>query len=101
VYGIDMPSASEFIANGRSIEEINTVIGSDRLFYQTLEDLEKATLLGTGKDISFDSSCFDGNYVTGDITDEYLRLLQEKRNDSAKQDDSDEDQILDLHNDST
>ena len=33
---------------------------------------------------TFDSSCFDGNYVTGNISDEYLKELDELRNNSAK-----------------
>ncbi|MDP6333228.1 MAG: amidophosphoribosyltransferase [Candidatus Poseidoniaceae archaeon] len=100
VYGIDMPAANEFIANGRSIEEINEKIGSDKLFYQTLEDLIESTLMDTGLEMQFDSSCFDGKYIAGNITDSYLKELYDKRNDNAKQEDSDEDQVLDLHNDS-
>jgi amidophosphoribosyltransferase len=100
VYGIDMPAVNEFIADGRSIEEINKKIGSDRLFYQTLEDLVESILMDTGIEMEFDSSCFDGKYVTGNITEDYLKKLFDKRNDNAKQEDSDEDQGLDLHNDS-
>jgi amidophosphoribosyltransferase len=100
VYGIDMPAVNEFIADGRSIEEINEKIGSDRLFYQTLEDLVESILMDTDIEMEFDSSCFDGKYVTGNITEDYLKKLYDKRNDSAKQEDSDEDQVLDLHNDS-
>ena len=51
-------------------------------------------------EMEFDSSCFDGKYVAGNITDAYLKELYDKRNDNAKQEDSDEDQVLDLHNDS-
>ena len=100
VYGIDMPAANEFIANGRSIEEINDRIGSDRLFYQTLDDLIESILMDTGLEMDFDSSCFDGRYVAGNITEAYLKKLHDKRNDTAKQEDDDEDQTLDLHNDS-
>jgi len=100
VYGIDMPAANEFIANGRSIEEINEKIGSDKLFYQTLDDLVESILLDTDLEMEFDSSCFDGKYVTGNITEAYLKKLHDKRNDTAKQEDMEEDQILDLHNDS-
>ncbi len=102
VYGIDMPAVNEFIANGRSIEEINEKIGSDRLFYQSLDDLVKSTLMGSDLELDFDSSCFNGKYITGNITNEYLQALHDKRNDSAKQSSSsDEDQVLDMHNDST
>jgi amidophosphoribosyltransferase len=96
VYGIDMPAVDEFIANGKSVEEINTTIGSDKLFYQTLEDLIDSTL-GVQKTIQqFDSSCFNGKYITGDITTEYLEKLHQQRNDSAKSkremEDSDDDE---------
>ena len=100
VYGIDMPATSEFIANNRTIEQINEHIGSDKLFYQTLEDLIRSTKNSNTSDIKFDSSCFNGVYVTGDVTDEYLQLLHEQRNDNAKQGNIDDDQILDIHNDS-
>jgi amidophosphoribosyltransferase len=96
VYGIDMPAVDEFIANGKSVEEINSTIGSDKLFYQTLEDLIDSTL-GVQKTIQqFDSSCFNGKYITGDITTEYLEKLHQQRNDSAKSkremEDSDDDE---------
>ena len=99
VYGIDMPATTEFVANGRTIDEINSHINSDKLFYQSLEDLEKSTLMVAPGDIVFDSSCFDGVYVTGDITEEYLQELHERRNDGAKSSIDDDDQVLDIHND--
>jgi len=85
VYGIDMPAVDEFIANGKNIDEINSTIGSDRLFYQTLEDLIDSTKGAQQKIKHFDSSCFNGEYITGDVTDEYLEKLHQQRNDSAKQ----------------
>jgi len=100
VYGIDMPATTEFVANGRSIDEINAHIKSDRLFYQSLEDLEKSTLMAAPQDIVFDSSCFNGVYVTGDITEEYLKDLHDQRNDDAKASMDEDDQVLDIHNDS-
>ena len=100
VYGIDMPATSEFVANNRSIDEINSHIGSDKLFYQTLEDLIESTLKAGKSNLEFDASCFDGNYVTGDVTEEYLQALHEQRNDTAKQLMNSDDQILDIHNDS-
>ena len=101
VYGIDMPATTEFVANGRTIEEINDHIKSDKLFYQTLEDLQKSTHNASSSDIVFDSSCFNGEYVTGDVSEEYLARLHEQRNDGAKMSFDDDDQILDIHNDST
>ena len=100
VYGIDMPATTEFVANGRTVEEINAHIKSDKLFYQSLEDLEKSTLMVAPGDIIFDSSCFNGVYVTGDITDEYLQQLHDRRNDGAKSSMDEDDQVLDIHNDS-
>ena len=84
VYGIDMPSASELIAHGRTVEEIQETIGADWLIYQDLDDLVHSAAEGN-KDIEeFDASVFTGKYVTGDIDDEYLNNLDIKRNDNAK-----------------
>ena len=63
VYGIDMPATTEFVANGRTVDEINEHIKSDRLFYQSLEDLEKSAMSIVEAEINFDSSCFNGEYV--------------------------------------
>jgi amidophosphoribosyltransferase len=99
VYGIDMPAVNEFIANGRSIEQINETIGSDRLFYQTLEDLIEVTQQEGSEVSAFDSSCFDGKYVTGDIDEAYLQKLYDARNDAAKGQSHADDAVIDLHND--
>ena len=82
VYGIDMPAASEFVAHGRSEEEISDFIGSDWLVYQDLEDLERAVregLVDGGEIERFECSVFDGNYVTGGVDADYLRGLAERR----------------------
>ena len=84
VYGIDMPAAEELIAHGRSVDEICTLIGADRLFYQDLDDLRYACL-GKKPAHDFDTSCFDGNYATG-LDDGYLEALSRQRSDSARQD---------------
>ena len=99
VYGIDMPAVTEFIANGKTIEEINSIIGSDRLFYQTLEDLIEATSIGENPPTRFDTSCFNGEYITGDIDEAYLERLFISRNDMAKVQSSEDDEIVDMHND--
>ena len=85
VYGIDMPAASELIANGRTVEEIQQLIGADRLIYQDLHGLVRSVRHGNASISEFDTSCFSGEYVTGDVTDEYLGELEERRNDAAKQ----------------
>jgi amidophosphoribosyltransferase len=99
VYGIDMPAVNEFIANGRSIEQINETIGSDRLFYQTLDDLIEVTQQEGSAVSAFDSSCFNGEYVTGDIDEAYLQKLHDARNDAAKGQSHVDDAVIDLHND--
>ncbi len=85
VYGIDMPVASELIANGRTIEEVQELIGADKLIYQDLHGLIRSVRHGNSGITEFDTSCFSGEYVTGDVTDEYLDELEQRRNDAAKQ----------------
>jgi amidophosphoribosyltransferase len=85
VYGIDMPASSELVASGRSEQEIAEVIGADWLVYQNLDDLIRAVQYDSGDIREFDTSCFSGEYVTGDITPEYLRKIEVNRSDSAKQ----------------
>lgn len=84
VYGIDMPSPSELVANNRTTEEIAEYIGCDKLIYQDLEDLIEAVSVGNEKITEFDTSCFSGVYATGDITPEYLASIDTSRNDSAQ-----------------
>jgi amidophosphoribosyltransferase len=84
VYGIDMPSASELVANNRTEEEVAKLIGADKLVYQDLDDLVRACLHHDSQIEQFDTSCFSGEYVTGDITPAYLHRLQEERSDQAK-----------------
>ena len=84
VYGIDMPSVKELLAYKRSDEEIAKAIGADWLVYQDLEDLIEATSKGHQQITEFDTSCFSGQYVTGDIDQEYLDKIENLRNDTAK-----------------
>ena len=84
VYGIDMPAASELVAAGRSEQEVARIIGADWLIYQDLEDLVHAVQHHDATVTEFDTSCFSGQYVTGDITPEYLARLQAERSDRAK-----------------
>jgi amidophosphoribosyltransferase len=88
VYGIDMPVSSELVGYGRSEEEICREIGADRLIYQDLADLERAVRWEKdGERIDrFDSSCFSGEYVTGDVTPEYLAALALQRSDGSRAD---------------
>ncbi len=84
VYGIDMPAASELIANGRDVSEIERMIGADRLIYQDLFGLIRSVRHDNSDIKEFDTSCFSGEYITGDVTPEYLKELEATRNDRAK-----------------
>ncbi|MFN7644346.1 MAG: amidophosphoribosyltransferase, partial [Burkholderiales bacterium] len=84
VYGIDMPAADELVAAGRTEEEVRAEIGADWLNYQDLDDLIQACRHDDSRVYEFDTSCFSGEYVTGDITPEYLDSLQRQRSDDAK-----------------
>ena len=88
VYGIDMPTAKEFVAYERSEEEIGQAIGADRIFYQDLDDLIDAVRYGNPDLTEFDCSCFNGDYPTGDVDNEYLTFIDSLRNDNAKKRDA-------------
>jgi len=84
VYGIDMPAAFELVASSRSVDEVARLIGADWLIYQSLDDLVLAVRHDNAKIEEFDTSCFSGEYVTGDITPAYLARLGSERSDDAK-----------------
>jgi len=99
VYGIDMPSASELVGHGRDEEEIAKVIGADWLVYQDLEDLVRAARKGNPAIKEFDTSVFNGHYVTGDVTQNYLDDIDKLRNDAQKEKQRKSDNaVIDLHN---
>ncbi|HUH59717.1 MAG TPA: amidophosphoribosyltransferase [Candidimonas sp.] len=75
VYGIDMPTQTELIATGRDTEQIAREIGADGLVYQELHDLEDSIRDLNPAITQFESSCFNGRYVTGDIDAAYLERL--------------------------
>jgi amidophosphoribosyltransferase len=79
VYGIDMPTPQELVAHNRTVEEIRQIIGCDALIYQDVDAMKRAigSLNTTVKE--FDASCFDGVYVTGDITAEDIARLGASR----------------------
>ena len=84
VYGIDMPAASELVAAGRTERDVERIIGADWLVYQDLEDLvESVNHEYAGIEV-FDTSCFSGEYVTGDVTREYLDELEAFRADAVR-----------------
>jgi amidophosphoribosyltransferase len=79
VYGIDMPTRQELIATGRDEDEIRHEIGADFLVYQDLEALVQAVSRLNSSIQNYETSCFDGHYVTGDVTPEYLAVLEAQR----------------------
>jgi amidophosphoribosyltransferase len=68
VYGIDMPTSEELIAHGRSIEEIREFIGADALIYQDVGAMKRVLGALNPKVEGFEASCFDGQYITGDVS---------------------------------
>ncbi|MDH5535148.1 MAG: phosphoribosyltransferase family protein, partial [Betaproteobacteria bacterium] len=96
VYGIDMPTREELIANGRTEREIAHQIGCDELIYQDLHALVDDVRSVNPKVTNFEASCFSGVYITGDVTQEYLDGVEAKRRDGAKQADGAADAQLDL-----
>ncbi|MEZ5555794.1 amidophosphoribosyltransferase [Haliea sp.] len=84
VYGIDMPSASELIAHGRTVEEVCDAIGADWLVYQDLDDLINCSREGNKSTMGFDCSVFNGEYPTGDVDQAYLERIEALRNDDAQ-----------------
>lgn len=85
VYGIDMPTVNELIAHDKTEDEVAESIGADWLIYQDLDDLIEAARAGNPKLKQFDTSCFTGEYVTGDVSKDYLDYISSLRSDSAKQ----------------
>ena len=89
VYGIDMPTSEELVAHGRSVEEVRQIVGADALIYQDVEAMKRAISSLNPQVASFDASCFDGVYVTGDITaDDIARLNDERVKTSAEDEDT-------------
>jgi amidophosphoribosyltransferase len=99
VYGIDMPASDELIAYNRTEEEVCREIGADWIVYQDLDDLIDAVRKGNPDIERFDTSVFNGNYVTGDVSNEYLDQLRQDRSDAAKHKRrKGRGEIIDLHN---
>ncbi len=82
VYGIDMPTRQELIATDRDTDEICAEIGADYMIFQDLDALNHAVSTVSPAVKKFETSCFDGIYITGDITPDYLNSLEFQRNSS-------------------
>ena len=105
VYGIDMPTADELIAHGRTDDEVGEIIGADWIIYQDLKDLIASGIEGNPEVKRFDCSVFDGDYVTGDVDESYLNHIHATRNDDAKQNknpstDNKKQSVIGIHNNS-
>lgn len=107
VYGIDMPAVSELIAHGKTVAEVQEAIGADWLIFQDLDDLVASCAEGSILPMDFECSVFNGEYVTGDVSEDYLAMLEQKRNDAAKRKragaqgitpSTEDEDILELHN---
>ena len=97
VYGIDMPTRAELIAAFRTDEEICREIGADALIYQDLEDLRHAVRQVNPAISEFETSCFDGRYITGDITSEYLQKMENSRGSEGRGNEEGEGGQMDLN----
>ena len=100
VYGIDMPSRSELVASNRTSVEVCEEIGADNLIYQDLDDLIRAVQQCNPAIREFDTSCFDGKYVTGDVSAQYLSLVNRMRNDDTRSNSKNEldlSDVMDVH----
>ena len=91
VYGIDMPTRHELIASDRDEEEVAREIGADELIYQDLDALERAVRELNPNLTHFETSCFSGHYITGDVTTEYLNGIETQR-DQHRDSSGDEDE---------
>jgi len=85
VYGIDMPTPDELVAHDRTVEEIRQVIGCDALIYQDVAGMKRAIGSLNPQLDGFDASCFDGVYVTGDITAESIAAMNAQRIDGSEE----------------
>src|SRR5262245_41094129 len=97
VYGIDMPTRAELIAAHRSEEEVCRELGADALIYQDLEALKDAVRQANPKLTNFETSCFDGHYITGDVTTDYLRAIETNRHAARDSGDDADTAQLDLN----
>jgi amidophosphoribosyltransferase len=87
VYGIDMPTREELIAASRSIEEIREYIGADALIYQDVEAMKRVVGALNPRIQTFEASCFDGRYITGDVSEGDFAALEAQRRLQFEEDD--------------
>jgi len=100
VYGIDMPTAEELIAHDRTIEEIRAYIGADALIYQDVDAMKRVVAALRPGLAGFEASCFDGHYVTGDVSLEDFATLRAQRASQPGDEDADARSRLALQSES-
>ncbi|KQV92464.1 MULTISPECIES: amidophosphoribosyltransferase [unclassified Roseateles] len=100
VYGIDMPTTEELIAHNRSVEEIRQYIGADALIYQDVDAMKRVVAALRPGLAGFEASCFDGHYVTGDVSLEDFATLRAQRTSQPSEEDADARGRLALQSDS-
>jgi amidophosphoribosyltransferase len=88
VYGIDMPTKDELIAHGRSIEEIRQFIGADALIYQDIAAMKRVVRALNPELDGFEASCFDGVYITGDVSEDDFAAMAAQRHGQADEEDT-------------
>jgi amidophosphoribosyltransferase len=93
VYGIDMPTREELIAHGRSVEEIREFIGADALIYQDVAAMKRVVAALNPKLDGFEASCFDGHYVTGDISTAEFDAIASQRAAQGEEEESDHSRL--------
>ncbi len=98
VYGIDMPAVEELVAHDRTIDEVQQAIGADWLIYQDIEDLFESVKKRNPDIVEFDAACFNQKYVTGTVSDEYLKKQGLNRSDNQKADQDLNSTAIGLHN---
>ncbi len=97
VYGIDIPTSTELVAYNRTEEEVAKIIGADWLIYQDVDALVDAARAGNPDITEFDTSCFTGHYVTGDISADYLEHISVMRHeDNKNKRESNDEMVMDL-----
>jgi amidophosphoribosyltransferase len=79
VYGIDMPTRDELIAHGRSIEQIRQFIGADALIYQDVDAMKRVVRQLNPRLDGFEASCFDGHYITGNVSADDIAAMASQR----------------------
>jgi amidophosphoribosyltransferase len=98
VYGIDMPTRKELVAYGRNEEEIAQDIGADKVIYEDLNDLVESVRQFNPEVKTFDTSVFDGKYITGDVDESYFNYIEGEREDSDDKSADADNESIGLHN---